>query len=196
MCLEPNAKGDSRSIHEVACPALCTRQSDSFQPRDSTNPRCLLLARWAFSSMLLNISQAQTKKSCTLAVGDEGAIADVDEYAVQELISPSAHGLHREAPFACPDPECSPFFSERSSLRWHIKFEHFRRWSPKIKLNRSRGKHNREPCVQLKSRLRDMEAAMCCTLILQRSSRFIKGIMYAATSRRSRICKGPVTRTW
>ena len=30
-------KGHSRSIHEVACPALCTRQSDSFQPRDSTN---------------------------------------------------------------------------------------------------------------------------------------------------------------
>ena len=59
--------------------------------------------------MLLNISQASTKKSCTLAVGDEGAIADVDEYVVQELISPSAHELHREAPFACPDPEYSPF---------------------------------------------------------------------------------------
>ena len=76
-------------------------------------------------------SHAQTKKRSTLAVGDEGAIADVDEYAVPELISPSAHELHREAPFACPDPECSPFFSEKSSLRWHIKFEHFRRWSPK-----------------------------------------------------------------
>ena len=31
-------KGHSRYIHEVACPALCTRQSDSFQSRDSTNP--------------------------------------------------------------------------------------------------------------------------------------------------------------
>ena len=38
VCLEPSAKGHSRSIHEVACPALCTRQSDSFQSRDSTNP--------------------------------------------------------------------------------------------------------------------------------------------------------------
>ena len=56
-------------------------------------------------------------------------------------------------------------------------------------------RHN-APYVQLESRLRDMEAAMCCTVILQRSSLFIKGIMHAATSRRSRICKGPVTRTW
>ena len=48
-------KGHSRSIHEVACPALCTRQSDSFRTGDTSNPRCLLLARWAFSSMLLNI---------------------------------------------------------------------------------------------------------------------------------------------
>ena len=37
--------------------------------------------------MFLNISQASTKKSSTLAVGDEGAIADVDENVVQELIS-------------------------------------------------------------------------------------------------------------
>ena len=49
-------KGHSRCIHEVACPALCTRQSDSFQPRDSTSPLRQLLARWAFSSMLLKIS--------------------------------------------------------------------------------------------------------------------------------------------
>ena len=35
--------------------------------------RCLLLARWAFSSMLLKLSHAQTKKRSTLAVGDEGS---------------------------------------------------------------------------------------------------------------------------
>ena len=60
-------------------------------------PRCLPMARWAFCSMLLNISQASTKKSCTLAVGDEGAIADVDENVVQELIS-QAHMNLTERP--------------------------------------------------------------------------------------------------
>ena len=97
--------------------------------------------------MLLKISQAQTKKSCTLAVGDEGAIADVDENVVQELISPSAHEPHREAPFACPDPECSLFFSERSSLRWHIKFEHVFQVVSQNKLKRSRGAQPRAMCT-------------------------------------------------
>ena len=36
---------------------------------------------------------------------------------------------------------------------------------------------------------------MCCTLILQRSSLIIKGMMHAAITRRSRIHKGPSTRT-
>ena len=36
---------------------------------------------------------------------------------------------------------------------------------------------------------------MCCTLILQRSSLIMKGMMHAATSRRSRIRNGPSTRT-
>ena len=72
--------------------------------------------------MLLKISQAQTKKSSTLAVGDEGAIADVDENVVQGA---DLHDPHREAAVACPDPECSLFFNERCSLWWHVKFEHF-----------------------------------------------------------------------
>ena len=36
---------------------------------------------------------------------------------------------------------------------------------------------------------------MCCTLILRRSSLILKGMMHAATTRRSRIHRGPSTRT-
>ena len=36
---------------------------------------------------------------------------------------------------------------------------------------------------------------MCCTLILRRSSLIMKGMMHAATTRRSRIHKGPSART-
>ena len=88
--------------------------------------------------MLLKISQAQTKKSSTLAVGDEGAAgADL----------PSAHDPHREAPVACPDPECSLFFNERPSFWWHVKFEHFLKVVSQNKLNRSRGAQPRAMCT-------------------------------------------------
>ena len=97
--------------------------------------------------MLLKISQAQTKKSSTLAVGDEAAIADVDENVVQGADLPSAHEPHREASFACPDPECSLFFNERPSLRWHIKFEHLLQVVSQNKLNRSRGAQPRAICA-------------------------------------------------
>ena len=131
VCLEPNAKGHSQSIHEVACPALCTRQSDSFQSRDSTTPRCLSMARWAFCRVLLIISQAQTKKSSTFAVGDEGAILDVDENVVQELIS-QAHMQLAERPHLHVPIQSVPYCSMKGPVCGGTSsLNIFCRWSPK-----------------------------------------------------------------
>ena len=81
--------------------------------------------------MLLNMSQASTKKSSTLAVGDEGAIADVDEDVVQEPISQAHMNLivrpHLHVPIqSVPHIRVeAPVFGGTSSLNI------FRRWSPK-----------------------------------------------------------------
>ena len=81
--------------------------------------------------MLLRISQAQTKKSSTFAVGDKEPIADVDENVVQELISHAhmqlAERPHLHVPIQSV-PCCSmkgPVCGGTSSLNI------FRMWSPK-----------------------------------------------------------------
>ena len=81
--------------------------------------------------MLLNISQASTKKSSTLAVGDEGAIADVDEYAVQELIS-QAHMNLTERPHLHVPIQSVPYFSVKGPVCGGTSsLNIFCRWSPK-----------------------------------------------------------------
>ena len=42
-----------------------------------------------------------------------------------------------EAPFACPDPECSITFNGIVSLRKHMKREHLNKWSPRHKYIRA-----------------------------------------------------------
>ena len=84
--------------------------------------------------MLLNISQASTKKSSTLAVGDEGAIADVDESVLQDLVSQVYMNLTERPHLHVPIQNVSLFVKVKG-LRWHIKFEHFLQVVSHNKLN-------------------------------------------------------------
>ena len=120
----------------------------------------------------------------------EGAIADMDENVVQELIS-QVHMNLTERPHLHVPIQSVPFFP--CSLRWHIMFEHVLQVVSQNKLNRSRGAQPRAICA---ARVTPQgHAAMCCTLILRRSRLIIKGMMHAATTRRSRIHERPSTRT-
>ena len=81
--------------------------------------------------MLLKISQAQTKKSSTLAVGDEGAIADVDENVVQELIS-QVHMILTERPQLHVPIQSVPYFSMKGPICGGTSsLNNFCMWSPK-----------------------------------------------------------------
>ena len=81
--------------------------------------------------MLLKISQAQTKKSSTLAVGDEGAIADVDESVVQELIS-QVYMKITERPHLHVPIQSDPYFSVKGPVCGGTpSLNIFCRWTPK-----------------------------------------------------------------
>ena len=76
--------------------------------------------------MLLKISQAQTKKSSTLAVGDEG-----DENVVQELIS-QVHMILTERPQLHVPIQSVPYFSMKGPVCGGTSsLNIFCRWSPK-----------------------------------------------------------------
>ena len=97
--------------------------------------------------MLLKKSQAQTKKSSTLAVGDEGAIADVDENVVQELISQVHMNLTKRPHLHVPI-QSVPYFSMKGPVfRGTSSLNIFCMWSPKNKLNRNRGAQPRATCA-------------------------------------------------
>ena len=81
--------------------------------------------------MLLKISQSQTKKSSTLAVGNEGAIADVDEYVVLELIS-QVHMNFTERPHVHVPIQSVPYFPMKGPVCGGTSsLNMFCRWSPK-----------------------------------------------------------------
>ena len=81
--------------------------------------------------MLLNISQASTKKSSTLAVGDEGAIADVDENVVQELIS-QVYMNPTDRPHLNVPIQSVPYFSVKGPVcGGTLSLNMFCRWSPR-----------------------------------------------------------------
>ena len=42
-----------------------------------------------------------------------------------------------EAPFPCPDQECSVFFDEANLQRKHVTHEHLSKWSPRHKCIRA-----------------------------------------------------------
>ena len=75
----------------------------------------------------------------------KGAIADVDENVVQELIS-QVYMNPTDRPHLNVPIQNVPYLSVKG-LRWHIKFEHFLQVVSQNKLNRSRGAQPRAMCT-------------------------------------------------